>query len=240
MKNKLEKSYIIPVSMCDNTAKLSYPGIFDIFMDMATDHAALLGVGGDALKEKKCFWVAAKTMVKITDRPRMLTEAKAVTWPEKPGNIRCNRYYTIEHNGNILVEGKTEWTILSLESGRPVKTADVYPSDIVHTEDVVCDIPFSRMSADFSDCDEILRHKVVSTDIDLSQHMNNVAYIRAFLSAFSCKEIEEMNIREMEITYRTQCFEGEELSLRMRRCDNSLEIGAVKEDGKCAAILRIN
>lgn len=237
--NKLEKKYVIPVSICDNQAKLSYPGIFDIFMDMATDHAAQLGIGGNALKEKGCFWVATKTMVKIRRRAEMLSEATAVTWPEKPGNIRCNRYYTIEQDSEVIIEGKTEWTILSIESGRPVKTADVYPKDLVHLEDVVCDTPFSRVSADFSDCEEIASHKVVSTDIDLSQHMNNVAYIRAFLSAFSCKELEDMNITELEISYRTQCFEGETLSLRMRKSEDFTELGAVKEDGKCAAVLRI-
>ena len=69
--------------------------------------------------------------------------------------------------------------------------------------------------------------------------MNNVAYIRAVLSAFSCSELESMNITSLEVAYRAQCYEGEVLSIRKRIVDNGMEIGVVKEDGKTATTLSI-
>lgn len=240
MEKKLSKEYIVPISFCDNKAQLSFTGIFNLFMDLATEHAAVLGIGNNDLREKNCFWVAAKSRINIRRRPSMLESVTASTWPEKPKTIRYNRYYTISDESGVIVEGKTEWTILDADSGRPQKSADVYPDTLEHLTDTVCDAPFGRISADFSECEEIARHTVESQDIDLSAHMNNVAYIRAVLCAFSTKEIEEMDIKEIEIAYRLQCFEGELLSIRRRNAENAVELGIIKEDGNTAAVLKIS
>lgn len=239
MNNILIKEYMVPVSSCDNKGKLSIAGIFDLFMDMATEHGASINLGMDDLSKKGCFWVAAKSRVCIKTRPHMLQKVTVSSWPEKPGNIRCNRYYTIADGDSVLVSGKTEWTILDMETMRPKKSSEVYPQGLEHLEDTVCSEPFRRMGTDFSDCEEILSYTITSRDIDVSCHMNNVAYIRAVLSAFSCKEIEDMNISEIEIAYRTQCYEGETLSIRKRDIENGMEIGIIKEDGKAAAVLSI-
>lgn len=239
MENILVKEYTVPVSACDNTGRLSVAGIFDLFMDMATEHGASINLGMDDLAQKGCFWVAAKSRVQFDCRPKMLQSVKVSSWPEKPGNIRCNRYYTIASGEDVIVKGKTEWTILDMETGRPKKSAEVYPQGLEHLENVVCPEPFRRMSTDFTDCEEFLKYTITSRDIDVSQHMNNVAYIRTVLSAFTCKELEEMNINEIEITYRAQCYEGEILSIRRRDVENGIEIGVIKEDGITAAVLSV-
>jgi len=237
--SKLEKKYCVPVSSCDHNAYLSFVGIFNAFMDIATEHACLLGIGNDSISKDGCFWVAAKTRIRAIRRPFMQEETILSTWPEAPGNIRCNRYCTISDDQGVLVEGKTEWTIIDAQSGRPVKTKEIYPEGLVHLEDVVCEEPFLRFKTDFSECEEILTHKVLSSDIDMSKHMNNVAYIRAVMAAFSCEELDRMNISEIEIAYRLQCFEGEFLSLRKRQTEDGMEIGVLKADGTTAAVLRI-
>ena len=239
MLNKLERDYTVPVSECDHNAKMSFTGIFNVFMDLATEHAAILGIGNNDLSKDNCFWVAAKTRVRSVNRPYMMTKLKAATWPQAPGNIRCNRFCTLSDENGIVAEGKTEWTVIDAQSCRPKKTKDIYPEGLVHLEDEVCAEPFERLSADFSDCEEVKTHTVVSSDIDLSKHMNNVAYIRALLSAFSCDELDKLNISEIEISYRVQCFEGEVLSLRKRQVDDGMELGFVKEDGTAAAVMKI-
>lgn len=239
MSNILVKEYTIPVSGCDNSGKLSIPAVFDLFMDLATEHAALLNIGMDTLSKKGCFWVAAKTRIEFDVRPRMLQTVTASSWPEKPGNIRYNRYYTVKDGEDVIIKGKTEWTILDMQTMKPKKSSEVYPQDIVHPEGVVCEEPFSRISTDFSDSEEMLSYTVTSRDIDVSQHMNNVAYIRAVLSSFTCKEIEDMSIRQVEVAYRLQCYEGEKLSVRRRNTEDGIEIGIIKEDGKTATTMKL-
>lgn len=237
MISKYTCDYTVPISFCDHNAKLSFMGIFNIFMDLATEHAALLKVSNKDLDN--CFWVAAKTKIRCTNRPAMRDKLTASTWPQAPGNIRCNRFCTLEDESGIIAEGKTEWTIIDCDTCRPMKTKNIYPEGLVHLEDEVCPEPFIRIGTDFADCEVISKHRIVSADIDLSKHMNNVAYIRAVMSAFTCEELDDMNISEIEIAYRAQCFEGEELTICKRPCDEGLDIGVLKSDGTAAAVLRI-
>lgn len=238
MRNRLEKQVIVPISWCDNHSQLNITGIFNLFMDLATEHGDEIGLGMDRLAEKGLFWVASKTKIKITQKPQMLKSVTAATWPEKPSRIRCNRYYSITDNVNMLVEGKTEWVMVEIESGRPAKIDSAYPIDMEHCPDVVCETPFCRLSTNFDECEELAGYTVCSTDIDVSQHMNNVAYIRAVLGCFSTKEIDDMNICEIDVSYRLQCYEGEKLSFRIRREENCCDIGIIKEDGTTACVMR--
>ena len=239
MENKLQRKIKIQTSMCDNLSRLSIPNLFTLFMDLACEHAPMLDMGADKLAKKGLFWVAAKTKVKIHRLPEMLSEVKAETWPEVPGRIRTNRYYSLSDDGGVLAEGKTEWAIINLAVGKPTKLSEVYPENIEHCEDKVCDLPFARVNDDFTDCKEIGKYKVCSNDIDIGQHMNNVAYIRALFSMFSCKELEEMNITDIDIAFRLQCYEGDTLTTCKRNTGNAPEFGFINKDGKAAATVRI-
>lgn len=239
MENKLQKNIKIQTSMCDNLSRLSIPNLFTVFMDLACEHAPMLGMGADYLAKKGLFWVATKTKVKIHRLPEMLSYTEAATWPEAPGRIRTNRYYSLSDNNGILAEGKTEWAIINLDIGRPVKLSEVYPENIEHLEETVCDTPFARVNDDFTECEVIGRYKVCSNDIDIGQHMNNVAYIRALFSMFSCKELEEMNITDIDIAFRLQCYEGDTLTICKRNTKSATEFGFINKDGKAAATVRI-
>lgn len=239
MKALMTKKYTVPTSLCDNTGKLSITGVFTVFIDLACEHAPLLSMGADDLSKKDLFWVAVKTKVKMHRRPEMLKNIDATTWPEAPGRIRCNRYYTLTENGELLCESKTEWAMISPSTGRPARVSDVYPDNIEHCEEKVCDEPFAKINEDFTDSYAIAEYTVKSTDIDIGKHMNNIAYLRALFGAFSCDELERLNITEVDISYRLQCYEGETLTLKQRRDGNAIEIGFINKDGKTAATARL-
>lgn len=240
MENRLVKTHRVPLSFCDNTRCISIPGIFNTCMDLATEHGDMLGVGMDRLAQKDLIWLAAKTKIRIINRPGMLQPVVAATWPQQPEKVRCNRCYLItDADGNHLVEGKTEWALLNVKTGRLSKAEGIFPAGLEYYPEAVCQQPFFRPDTDFSRCEELGRYTVSSADIDVSQHMNNVAYIRAVMGAFSCKEIENMQIKEMEVIYRVQCFEGEKLTFKKRSAENGMEIGVIKEDGKTAAVVKI-
>ena len=239
MKALLTKNYTVPTSQCDNKGKLSFTNIFTVFIDLACEHAEHLNMGACDLAPKNLFWVAVKTKIKIHRRPEILKELEASTWPEEPGRIRCNRYYTLKENGELLCEGKTEWAMINTATGRPARVNEAYNQDIEHLTDTVCEEPYAKTDEDFTDCEVLAEYKVKSTDIDIGQHMNNIAYIRALFGVFSCAEIEALNIKEIDISYRLQCYEGEILTIKQRKTDNIIEIGFIKDENKTATTVRI-
>ncbi len=57
-----EELTILP-GVCDSSAALGIPGVFSLFMDVATAHALALGCGLDVLGPQGLFWLAVRTRV---------------------------------------------------------------------------------------------------------------------------------------------------------------------------------
>ena len=71
--------------------------------------------------------------------------------------------------------------------------------------------------------------------------MNNAAYIKILFGAFSCAQLDEMNIKDVEVAFRTPCFEGDTLTICRRNVENGIEVGIFRpESVKPAFVARIS
>jgi len=238
MKNIFEKKVTVPLSLCDNTGKLSIYNIFTLFMDIATEHAEQLKLSSSDLGED-LFWLTIKIKVKIIDRPRMSSEVTLSTWPQKPARVRANRHYLIGDESGTLIQGKSEWTVVNTKTGKIQRVSDIYPDEFDFLEELAIEENYKKISDDFSTAYKLCDYTIRSTDIDLVQHMNNAAYIRALTGAFSTKDLEDSPIKEIEITYKAQSYEGETLTIMYREVENAVEYGMVKPDGTVCTTVRI-
>ena len=238
MNMKLDKSVVIPISLCDRDGKLSYPAHFSVFMDMASEHGPQIGLGLDDPAMKDLFWLTVKTKIRVYDRPNMLRQVNVSTWPEKPGRVRTNRLYTIKDGDNLLAEGKTEWALINTVTGKLVRFDSVYPKDLVHIDAPVSVSPFSKISEDFDEDQCIGSYTVCATDIDIGQHMNNAAYLRALFGMLTNDLLKGRDIFEMEAVFKTPCYEGEVLKVYCRE-EGGMQLAMKKPDGTTALVAGI-
>ena len=236
MENRYHGAWTVPLSHCDDTARLSVQGALSQFMDIAALHAEQIGVGGEAMAQRGLFWLTVRSRIRLYARPAMMQTVTLETWPGAVENLRCERFYTMKHGQTLLAEARTQWAVLDLASKRPVPVAAVYPPELILPEETVCDGAYAPLRGVPED--EICRYTVRSVDLDLGCHMNNVAYVWMLLGTFPSAELHR--IREMETHYRRPCFEGETLSIRRRRTEDGWQLAAVKESGETAvaALLR--
>ena len=238
MQGYFERELTILPSMCDAAAKLGIPDAFALFMDIATEHAEALGIGMNGLMKQGLFWLTVRTRIRFIERPALTETVTVRTWPETPERSRCNRDYAILRDGRAIVEGKTEWMIMNMKTGRLSPVDGVFPEGLALLEDRVLPEPFMRMTDDFDGAGTLGTYTVRSTDIDLGGHMNNAAYIRAIAGMFSSQEWQAMDIHEMEASFRTPCFEGETLLVQRRDTGEGVEIRLSRE-GKTVLLARI-
>ena len=239
MESTMTKRYRVLTSVCDAQGLLGVKNVFDLFMDLAAEHAAILNVGHYEMLNKGLIWVAVRTRVRIYRRPRLGEQICAETWPGKPGLVKSDRFYRLSDAEEILAEGRTEWAVQDVQSGT-VRRSDSYGfPEICFTDERVCSEKFTRFG-NMSGGDE-LHYIVSSMDIDLAHHMNNTAYIRMLLGTFSTKELNTMDIEEAEISYRLACYEGEKLTIRRIRTGNTWGFQVEKSSGETAvhAILHL-
>lgn len=226
--------------MCDYSACLGIPNAFGLFMDLAGEHAELLGLGREAMAQKNLFWLAVRTRVQFAaPRPAMLRPVTAATWPARPEKLRCERYYTLSSEGVPVAEGKTEWAAIDTKTGRLCKVFDIYPPELAMADEIVCPEPFARITGDFSGLPPAGQYRVSSSDIDYGGHMNNVTYVRALLGTFGVQELTSLRVSRLELNYRSPCYEGELLSIRRRPFEGGLDLAMLRPDGTPAVLARM-
>ncbi len=235
MQNYLEKDEVLLTSKLDFRGKLTVAGFFDLFMDLAAEQAALMNVGYEDMLAHRAFWLAVRTRVRIHAVPGLGDRVTVKTWPGTPGNVKCDRFYTLRAGETLLAEGRTEWAAQDLDTGRLLKTdAFGYPLDMAPLPDRVCDGPFTRFKEQPDPENRLTAYTVGSRDIDTGLHMNNVAYVRMLMGTFTLAELGAMDITEAEIAYAAACREGEELTVYRRRDEEGYRFLVQKPDGSTA------
>ena len=238
MTDTYSRKQTINASLCDSSGRLGIHNTADLFMDIAGEHALILGCSQPDLMKTGGFWLTVRSMFRFYRRPSLLEDTEISTWPGIPESRKCFRDYSITGNDGVLAAGRTEWAVMDINTGRLRHLEGIYPEDMELSGRRAMTEEFTRFGTEIDTGEIIGTYTVRSTDIDLGKHMNNTAYIRAFESLFSSGEWNAMDIRYLEVWYRSQCFENEVLTARRALLDGRTEAGFFHEDGSCALQLR--
>ena len=219
-------------SLCDDTSRMSIPGFLEMFQDVAGIHADSIGMGALALEERGLFWIVSKIRLSISRRPVVQETFDAVTWIQPAEKVVCERDWAISKDGEQLAYVRSIWAALRRDSFKPGLMADFYPEPdaAIAPPD---SLPFTRMSKRFDGAEPLGEYRIRSVDIDRGGHMNNVNYVRAMLGCFTCDQIDEMDIKELDMQFILQCYEGETIHFVKRASQGGImEVGALNEEGK--------
>jgi len=241
MERKYTRELRVPLSLCDASARLSLWGAFSLCMDLATEHAQDIGVGMADMQKKDLFWLTVRTRIRFFRRPALMERVEASTWPEKAGPARCNRDYELTAGGEVLLQGKTEWTVMNTATGRIHPARGIYPVELtaVLTDETVWSEPFARISEDFSAGQRLGEYVVRPTDIDLGGHMNNAAYPRVLFSLLGGTDLRDRDFTDVELNFRSPCYEGDTLLVLTRPLEGGTDLGMLGPDGKTVLLARL-
>ena len=73
----------------------------------------------------------------------------------------------------------------------------------------------------------------------MARHMNNVAYVRAIVNAFSTEQWHRMGVRQMDVVFRSSAHEGDLLRFQKRRTGDCLDIRGILPDGVTCVLARL-
>lgn len=236
VNEKYEKEIIVNPSRTDFSGKLGVSSCFDLFMDIANEHADKLGCGLSSFSEKGLFWLTAKSRIRFYRRPSICETVMLSTWPETASGTKCIRNYQLKKGSEILAEGKTLWAVLDINSKRPIDIRKVYPDVWELKDDSFHPGEFSEIHID--ETQKFAEYRINSGDIDLGRHMNNVAYIRALLKTKTTEELKTFSPSEIEIHYKSPCYEGDLLEFSKSVDDSGLYIKGSVGD-RTAVLMKI-
>lgn len=226
-------------SQCDYSGRLGVAQCFDLFMDLATQHADALGIGRKRLDPEGLAWVITKSIVKVYRMPEMSERVEAATWPAQPSGVHCDRYYTLKDAaGKLLACGKTEWVNMDLNTGRLSPVARLFSEDTEFCTE--CPVPenFTRIKGEFP-AEPFASHPVRTGDLDVNRHVNNTKYVYALLDCFDTAELKARPVKAMEVLYKNQAREGDTLEFFRRTSEDGAEEYRVTDGQDTAVFAKI-
>lgn len=214
-KRKISSAFI------DSTVRLGLAQTALLVQDNLTECFAALECDGVTYRKYNAFWVFTKTKIRFYNRPSWRETIKAVTFPVNNMGMRTHintAFYSEE--GKLLVSANQEGCVLDFEKHRPLKLTSLpYPKE--NFPEPVFESPFEKFDIPQEDYKEVYKQTVRSQHIDMSNHMNNIEYIKLALNIWTDDFLKANDAEEIEVHYTGESKEGQELCILKAEKDKS-------------------
>lgn len=227
---KLIKQDKVRAAMTDPSVNLSVIGFFQISEETVTELMGELKVDGvTAQREYNAIWVITKCKLKVFDSIAWNEEYSVTGFISKISRATLNIDVEIKNKAEELCGClKTEICALDLDTGKIRKVSTVGIDESFTEETPEVEMAFAKF--DTENLSEADRVQVKYASIDYAGHANNKEYIRFMLDTYTVAELEAHPIKEMEVIYSGQSYEGDVLTV-CRKSDDS-DILAICKDGE--------
>ncbi len=197
----LTRPHTVKIYECDRAKRLRLHCLFNLFQDVADEHADALGVGYDFCLSHGIGWVGANYHLKINRLPAWRESFALSTWASGKTAVSGIREFKAETaSGETLFYASSQWALISLETMRPVSVAKNLTDYVLHDERVI-DTTFPAVPLPERD-DAAVEFCVRYDDIDINDHVNNAVYPLWALEGLARDYVEEHDIAEMEIAFK--------------------------------------
>lgn len=217
------EAFTVRTHEADSSGHARLDSLFSYFQEAAGRHAAALGVGRDQLLEQGGFWVLSRCWMRVPHYPAWGGEVVVRTWPRGVERLFALRdVQLLSPEGELWGEGVSAWLILDTNTHRPLRPGPFLKHIPVNAEPgVQGDV--ARKMTDIEDAAQLRQFAVRHSDLDMNRHVNNAAYVRWILDAFSPRQHDEFRIQAIRIDYLAETFPGRSVAV---------QAGAVQANGE--------
>lgn len=206
MNKTYEKEYSLRGSDFDKFDNIKPSAVLDLFQDIASLHAEILGVGFKDMLERSYLWVLTRIKFKILSAPKPYENVLVKTWPLKPGRLNYQREYCICNTmGEKLIVGSSEWVVIDTEKRRLVSAPNLYPFSEGFCEEKMFQDKLGKI-ADFTDEENPYVVNAGFSMIDANNHVNNINYANFSIDALSPERPDVLET--FQIDYRKEVLQG--------------------------------
>ena len=221
--DKFRYDFYVDYSRVDNLARLSLDSIFQFTQIAVTEYFKTLGFDNRSMKIKYNYaWVFTKVKALINSIPYWDSNiyAKCYVTNIKPVKADLETVF-YDSNDNLLFDIKDEMCVIDLESRKIRKLSD-FSFDKTEIHESIIDGSYEAI--DTSNLVKYDSLKVKFCDIDVTNHVNNVSYIRFIMNSLGTEFLNNNDITSMDFKYHKESRINEELELFKNSYDNTLDI----------------
>ncbi len=209
MLHMTKERVLIASTLVGPERRLTLPGFFRIFQDVAGHDAEVIGAGKANTMDKGILWVFTRVSLEIVRMPNYMEEVDFVTFTGPRKSFIFPRFGEVRDlEGNVLIRLNSLWALIDEKSRHVILRPTIEQPDF--TDGKEYPLP-DRIVPE--EAEEMGRHTIRYCDVDLNGHLNNVRYIEMIANLFPMEFFLNNDITQFTINYEAEIHGGDEVVL---------------------------
>ncbi len=207
-ENYLDHTFVVSSFDIDIWGRIRPTAILNICQDVAYLHSTSKGLGFEALLAQNMAWVLSRVKVSIERLPTWHEQIRVRTWHKgQSGLFSLRDYIFFDKDDNPLIRVTSSWLIINLATRRLGRV------DKIFNQDGALTLAEHHQAAIEGEAERIAKpsaptivgsHRVLYSDMDINQHVNNTKYME-----WACDHSEPQMQRDRQLKGFTINFNHE-------------------------------
>ena len=231
MNETLTRQFFVDSRDTDLHGMCRPSALLGMLQQMATEHAAYIGLGrGELLKKYHCVWLLARTWYRL-DKPIYHDQQLTITtWSRGVTGAVSYRDFDIFVNGERAGEAVTSWVLADIDNRSLLRIHKIPEVVNVVRPETVKMKKLSRLPMP-KEMTELTTRRVQYSDTDINGHMNNTRYVDVACDSIEFETMQGSYLAEVQISYSRECFAGSLLHILGKEEDGVFYVRGAAADG---------
>ena len=217
----ITRTYYLSAAECNAQQEMSLPMLAQKLIDVATEHANILGIGNPDMPNPDMGWVLSRLTIEMTSYPHENTNYTVTSWVEDWNRHFSRRAFSIsDAEGNVLSYARSIWMVLNTSdrSNAGLSGLNFNPEWI---SDIECPIPMQEKHVRIEPDGNESVYRFKYCDIDFYRHVNTVRYIDLLLNQFDMETYDENIVSRLELSFLHEASYGMEIKVMKQTSDTN-------------------
>ena len=235
MSDKIIKEYIheyfLTASECNVKQQMPFTMLAQRVIEVATEHANILGVGYDDMIKDNLAWVLSRLSIEMTRMPKVNEKYRLITWIENYNRHFSERNMEVQaENGDVLGYIRTIWVAIDMETRAPGDLSKL-ATLVATVSDRPCPIAKQSRMRPLTELSRQGEYQFRYSDIDFNMHVNSVKYIELLINQWPLDYHLSHDISRFEIAYLQEAHFGNDVKVNILQPEDVADVEIVGEKG---------
>ncbi len=223
------KDWEINFMQCTPNGYLKYTDLCNILQLTAAGHSEIGGISFTDMQEFDQAWVLSRMRVEILDLPKWKDIVTVKTWIVSLENSRSIRALEMYVNGKKMVGSETFWAVFNTRIRRPEGLALPHEHFIKYPENHSTQENVKKINVPAAS-KTICNRKIMLSDLDIVNHVNNVKYLEWCLDLVDTESILTGKIKSFDMNFMKELMYRDEVSIQESISEENSVYTISKED----------
>lgn len=209
------RTFLLTAGETDAEGRMPLTLVTERIIEIASEHANLLGIGYATLISHNVGWVLSRVSIEMTAYPEINSYYTLTTWIESYNRRFSERNFVMtDAEGNILGYMRTVWVAMDFDKRTGVDLAAMFDKPFP-TADLPCPISRAPRIAPLPPEAEVEKYTFKYCDLDFNRHVNTVRYLDMILNHWPLEHYDACVPERFDIMFHHECHYGESVDLRV-------------------------